>query len=49
MRAFLAACVVAMVISVSAKFILDAIAQKPVWAAFATVETRNTPPAAAQQ
>jgi hypothetical protein len=49
MRAFLAACVVALVIGFGSKLILDAVAQKPVWAAFATVGSRNTPPAQPQQ
>jgi hypothetical protein len=49
MRAFLTACVVAIVIGVGSKLILDAIAQKPVWAAFATEAARNTPPAQPQQ
>jgi hypothetical protein len=45
MRAFLAACAVVLIIGVVSKLVLDAVAQKPVWAAFATVGSRNTPPA----
>jgi hypothetical protein len=48
MRAFLVACLVALVIGAGSKLILDAVAQKPVWAAFA-VGSRNTPPADPQQ
>jgi hypothetical protein len=40
MRAFLAACLVAIVISISAMIVLDLIVQKPVSTAFATVEAR---------
>ena len=49
MRAFLTACVVVIVIGIGSKLILDGIAQKPVWSAFATVAVRNTPPAQTQQ
>jgi hypothetical protein len=49
MRSFLAACVVVLVIGVGSALILDAVAQKPAWAAFATVGSRNTPPADPQQ
>lgn len=40
MRAFFAACVVAIVISVCAMAILDLFVQKPVSVAFATTEVR---------
>jgi hypothetical protein len=49
MRAFLAACAVVLVIGVACAVILNAVAQKPAWAAFATPESRNTPPADPQQ
>lgn len=40
MRAFVAACLVAIVVGVSAMAVLDLFVQKPVSTAFTTVETR---------
>jgi len=48
-RAFLTACVVVLVIGVGSALVLNAVAQKPAWAAFATVGSRNTPPTDPQQ